>query len=88
MLRSRKALDREKQALYDILVVAADRSGHVGFTNVHLTVTDVNDNGPVFQLREYSVCVPANLTTDSAFIKVCSWCCFLEGWDMGKKYLH
>ncbi|KAG8280049.1 hypothetical protein J6590_090775 [Homalodisca vitripennis] len=70
LLRSKKALDREKRALYDILVMASDTSGHVGFTSVHLTVTDVNDNSPKFILPEYLACVPSNLTVNSAFLKV------------------
>lgn len=70
MLRSKRALDREERAMYDILVAATDGSGHTGFTTVRLTVSDVNDNEPTFQLPEYIVCVPSNLTTNSAFIKV------------------
>ncbi|KAG8324455.1 hypothetical protein J6590_091800, partial [Homalodisca vitripennis] len=69
LLRSKKALDREKRALYDILVMASDTSGHVGFTSVRLTVTDVNDNSPKFMLPEYLACVPSNLTVNSAFLK-------------------
>lgn len=71
MLQSKRALDRENQDLFEILVMASDKYGHVGFTTVRLTVIDVNDNNPIYQLREYSVCVPANLSTDSAFLKVC-----------------
>lgn len=70
MLRSKRSLDREDRALYQILVTATDVSGHASFTSVRLTVGDVNDNAPVFQLPEYSVCVPANYSVNSAFLKV------------------
>lgn len=65
-----KRLDREKQAMYELPVVATDGGGRSSWGTVHVTVSDVNDNAPVFQLSEYRISVYSNLTLNSVFLKV------------------
>ena len=54
-------LDRETRSYYVITVAASDRgvtpSPLEGTTTVNVTVTDANDNAPVFSKAEYSFSV-------------------------------
>lgn len=63
-------LDREKQKLYEIPVMATDGGGRSGFLTVRVKVTDQNDNGPVFQLREYRANIYYNHSTSVSILKV------------------
>uniref|UniRef100_A0A8C5BFQ9 Cadherin-1 n=1 Tax=Gadus morhua TaxID=8049 RepID=A0A8C5BFQ9_GADMO len=57
-----QGLDREKYPKYTLEVEAADMKGD-GLTvtgHVHLTVTDSNDNAPVFEMAQYNANVPEN----------------------------
>ncbi|XP_063064674.1 protocadherin Fat 4 [Engraulis encrasicolus] len=49
-------LDREKQDSYDLVIVATDhgKPQRQTVTNIRVTVTDVNDNDPVFSMETYS----------------------------------
>ena len=55
----KKKLDREIQDSYNVRVVAKDGGlpSHLGFLDVFITVTDINDNPPVFSQKVYSVSV-------------------------------
>lgn len=64
------SLDREKQKVYEIPVVAFDGGGKLGFSTVRAWVSDVNDNAPAFILPEYKACIHNNLTVNSGFLKV------------------
>uniref|UniRef100_I3JV25 Cadherin domain-containing protein n=1 Tax=Oreochromis niloticus TaxID=8128 RepID=I3JV25_ORENI len=57
-----KGLDREKYPQYTLTVQAADMAGEgrTGQTKVILTVTDSNDNAPVFTQKSYSSTVDEN----------------------------
>uniref|UniRef100_A0A3Q4HZA7 Cadherin-1 n=1 Tax=Neolamprologus brichardi TaxID=32507 RepID=A0A3Q4HZA7_NEOBR len=57
-----KGLDREKYPQYTLTVQAADLAGEglSGQTKVILTVTDSNDNTPVFTQKSYSATVDEN----------------------------
>ena len=46
------ALDRETKASHEIIIQASD-SFFVAMATVNVTVTDVNDNAPVFQSASY-----------------------------------
>lgn len=67
---TKRRLDKEKQATYELPVLAADGSGKSDWTTVHLTVEDNNDNTPIFQLSEYKISVYSNITVNSIFLKV------------------
>ncbi|KAL3972491.1 insulin receptor [Sarotherodon galilaeus] len=57
-----KGLDREKYPQYTLTVQAADLAGEglTGQTKVILTVTDSNDNAPVFTQKNYTATVDEN----------------------------
>ncbi|XP_037658047.1 protocadherin gamma-A5 isoform X12 [Choloepus didactylus] len=58
-----RPLDREKDAIHDLLLTALDGGDPVlsGTTNIHVMVLDVNDNAPLFTRPEYRVSVPENI---------------------------
>ncbi|KAF5307382.1 hypothetical protein FQR65_LT07099 [Abscondita terminalis] len=63
-------LDREKQKLYEIPVMATDGGARSGFLTVRVQVDDENDNAPKFLLKEYKGCIHSNYSISSAFLKV------------------
>lgn len=63
-------LDREKQKLYEIPVMATDGGGRSSFLVVRVKVADLNDNAPTFLLKEYKTSIFFNQSTTSAFMKV------------------
>ena len=48
VIRSRKALDREMQDRYDVIVSAVDGGGRASNASLSITVLDINDNVPQF----------------------------------------
>ncbi|NWQ72596.1 PCDGH protein, partial [Neopipo cinnamomea] len=65
-------LDREKQSSFELVLTAADggnptRSGTV---QVHINVTDLNDNRPVFSRNIYEARVAENLPAGSLVLRV------------------
>ncbi|KAM9794991.1 protocadherin alpha-13-like [Neosynchiropus ocellatus] len=67
-----KALDREKQSVIDLVLTAADGGKPVrtGTLNIEVTVTDVNDNTPVFSKSLYKVSVNEGAARGSKIIKL------------------
>ncbi|XP_076994254.1 protocadherin gamma-A5-like [Tamandua tetradactyla] len=57
-----RPLDREKEAVHDLLLTALDGGDPVlsGTANIRVTVLDANDNAPLFPRPQYSVSVPEN----------------------------
>ncbi|KAG1956024.1 protocadherin Fat [Pimephales promelas] len=55
-LEAIEELDRETQAVYDVLIVAMDHGTPQGnnITTLRVSITDVNDNAPVFSSDTYS----------------------------------
>lgn len=54
---TRADLDRENQSTYEIIVKAKDAPGSSGDSStatVIITLTDINDNFPVFKHRKYN----------------------------------
>ncbi|XP_042573254.1 protocadherin Fat 1-like isoform X3 [Cyprinus carpio] len=54
-----KELDRETQDVYDVVIVAVDHGipqGH-NITTVRVSITDINDNAPVFSSDTYSTSI-------------------------------
>ncbi|NXK43733.1 PCDGD protein, partial [Piprites chloris] len=67
-----RALDREKQSSFELVLTAVDggdpaRSGTV---QVRVNVTDANDNPPVFSKSVYEARVAENLPEGSLFLRV------------------
>lgn len=63
-------LDREKQKLFEIPVMATDGGGRSGFLTVRVKVNDENDNAPSFLLKEYRANIYYNQSTTTSIIKV------------------
>ncbi|XP_052738209.1 fat-like cadherin-related tumor suppressor homolog isoform X2 [Bicyclus anynana] len=68
----RGALDRETQAEHRLLLRAADagRPARSATATVRLTVADVNDNPPEFELRLYAVAVPELAAPGAELLRV------------------
>ncbi|XP_044007072.1 fat-like cadherin-related tumor suppressor homolog isoform X2 [Aphidius gifuensis] len=69
-ITNKKILDREIKKIYEILVMASDDGGRLGFTIVRVKINDENDNAPIFLLREYKISIHCNTTIQIPFIKV------------------
>ncbi|XP_058141998.1 protocadherin gamma-A5 isoform X14 [Dasypus novemcinctus] len=65
-----RPLDREKEAVHDLLLSALDGGDPVlsGTTNVRVMVLDANDNAPLFSRPEYRVNVPENIPVGTQLI--------------------
>ncbi|KAF2364658.1 EGF-like calcium-binding domain [Trinorchestia longiramus] len=63
-------LDREAISHLSFTIAAVDGGGRSGFTTLTVSVEDVNDNTPVFDLRKYKALIPANLTSNQVVLKV------------------
>ena len=60
IIRIRESLDRETTVVYNLVVTAQDRdpngaNAKSATVNVTLTVTDINDNDPMFSPSHYKV---------------------------------
>ncbi|TSK18033.1 Protocadherin Fat 4 [Bagarius yarrelli] len=66
------ALDRETQDKYNLIVVAQDqgRPPLLSTTSVVVTLTDVNDNAPIFTTQSYEASVLENATVGMSVIGV------------------
>ncbi|XP_015472172.1 protocadherin gamma-B3-like, partial [Parus major] len=67
-----RALDREKQSSFELVLTAVDggdpaRSGTI---QIHINVTDLNDNSPVFSKSLYEARVSENLPAGSEVLQV------------------
>lgn len=69
-LTTKVRLDREKQKLYEVLVMATDGGGKSGFLTVRIKVADENDNAPYFLLKEYQTSIHYNHSLNVPFLKV------------------
>ncbi|NXW64891.1 CELR3 protein, partial [Eurystomus gularis] len=67
-----KELDREKQAFYNLTVIASDQGQPMLSTALSLTVIidDVNDNPPVFSASRYEASVPEDEVLGRALLTV------------------
>lgn len=74
--------DREERKEYSFTVMAMDIGGRTGFTTLHITVDDENDNNPVFKQSDYKAIVRSNTTAGTVVLTVreCifSYCPFSE----------
>jgi hypothetical protein len=62
IVKTAQKLDRETTSIVNLIVIAVDKGNPSLSTNttVTVTLTDVNDNSPVFKQKEYNVTVPEN----------------------------
>lgn len=65
-----EVFDREELAEYSFTVMAMDIGGRTGFTTLHISVEDENDNKPVFVQLAYKIVIRANATVGSVILKV------------------
>ncbi|XP_006866307.1 PREDICTED: protocadherin gamma-A5 [Chrysochloris asiatica] len=58
-----RLLDREKEAIHDLLLTAVDGGDPIlsGTTHIRVMVLDANDNAPLFTRPEYRVSVPEDI---------------------------
>nr|XP_056718420.1 protocadherin gamma-A12-like isoform X13 [Euleptes europaea] len=63
-------LDREEQKLHQLILTAADKGDPIrsGTVQIHVSVTDVNDNAPVFSKSLYEVSVVENILKGSRIL--------------------
>lgn len=69
-LRTLDPLDREEQAVYNLLVKATDGGGRSCQATVVLTVEDVNDNAPEFTVDPYTITVFENTEPGTLLTRV------------------
>ncbi|XP_035790783.1 fat-like cadherin-related tumor suppressor homolog isoform X2 [Anopheles albimanus] len=69
-LVTKKKLDREARASYEVPIMAVDAGGKAGFCTVRIRIGDENDNQPAFQYREYKTLIQGNLTVNTTFYRV------------------
>ncbi|XP_075366225.1 protocadherin gamma-B5-like [Mycteria americana] len=67
-----RALDREKQSSFELVLTAADGGDPVrsGTVQIRVNVTDANDNAPVFSKSVYEARVRENLPAGSLVLRV------------------
>ncbi|XP_068885416.1 protocadherin gamma-B5-like [Aphelocoma coerulescens] len=67
-----KALDREKQSSFELVLTAVDGGDPVrsGTVQIRVNVTDANDNPPVFSKSVYEARVAENLPAGSSVVRV------------------
>ncbi|OCT88414.1 hypothetical protein XELAEV_18017045mg [Xenopus laevis] len=66
------SLDRETQSKHELILTASDGGNPVqtGTTLIKMTVTDINDNFPVFTQEVYKVSIPENIPFNSTILTV------------------
>uniref|UniRef100_A0A8W7PY29 Cadherin domain-containing protein n=1 Tax=Anopheles coluzzii TaxID=1518534 RepID=A0A8W7PY29_ANOCL len=74
-IASGQVLDREKQSVLKLIVVAEDAPGRPqdakkATTEVMVDVLDVNDNAPIFGQRSYTAVIPENVLVDTFVIAI------------------
>ncbi|NXI22211.1 PCDGD protein, partial [Sterrhoptilus dennistouni] len=67
-----RVLDREKQSSFELVLTAFDggEPARSGTVQIHINVTDANDNPPVFSKSVYEARVAENLSVDSVLLRV------------------
>ena len=67
-----RELDREKERIYNLKIIARDggRPRKTGSVEITIQIMDENDNDPVFDNSTYEVSVPENLPINSSILHV------------------
>ncbi|KAM4621706.1 protocadherin beta-16-like [Polymixia lowei] len=68
----KKALDREKQAVHNLILTAVDGGipTHTGTASIIVRVLDINDNAPSFDKESYKINIMENSPVGSLVIKM------------------
>lgn len=68
-------LDRESKDKYNVVIIAMDGGNpkKFGAVSVNITVTDVNDNSPIFAQSSYNITVRENVTVGSTVLTVSAY---------------
>lgn len=69
-LKTLVPLDREEQAVYNLLVKATDGGGRFCQAHIVLTLEDVNDNAPEFSADPYTITVFENTEPGTLLTRV------------------
>lgn len=69
-LKTLAPLDREEQAVYNLLVKATDGGGRFCEAHIVLTLEDVNDNAPEFSADPYTITVFENTEPGTLLTRV------------------
>ena len=66
------SLDREKESSYQLKVIAKDggEPSKTGSVNIHISITDVNDNNPKFVNTTYNIVITENHPVGSTIVQV------------------
>lgn len=70
VVSNKRGLDREHVGEYVLAVRAQDGGGRACSTAVTVTLTDVNDNAPVFSKQQYSVMVAEDSAVNTLLTRV------------------
>lgn len=70
VLYARISFDREKYKLYEVPIAAFDGGGRPGYSTVRISVTNDNDNAPLFAVSEYRAYVYENTTIGTTVLQV------------------
>ena len=70
VISTKKLLDREAVPEYMLVVHAQDGGGLYCATEIHITLTDVNDNAPVFSQKLYVESVPEDAEINTLLTRV------------------
>ncbi|KAF8791564.1 Fat-like cadherin-related tumor suppressor [Argiope bruennichi] len=70
VLYARISFDREKHRLYEVPIAAFDGGGRPGYSTVRISVTNENDNAPLFAVSEYRAYVYENTTMGTTILQV------------------
>ena len=71
-IRLAQSLDREREHMYRLVLVAQDggNPGRSARVPINIQILDVNDNNPVFPVAEYNVNIAENLPPQTALVTV------------------
>lgn len=66
------SLDRETKDKYNIVIIAMDGGSpkKFGAVSINVTITDENDNAPIFTETSYNITVRENTTVSSTILKI------------------
>ena len=65
-----EALDRETVDKYMLTVRATDGGGRSCTSQVYITLSDVNDNAPVFTMSSYQVMIPEDAQVNTLLTRM------------------
>lgn len=69
-ITTKTMLDREARKNFEILLMATDGGGRVGFATIRVAVGDENEFSPQFLNSEYHAVIHGNLTKNIVFLRV------------------